>query len=223
MLAIPLFILFGVLIAIAAVRSSKRREERRVARQEFVASSGMREVPSRAERRERWNELVTTDYFETGADGVRWMAIDDEQSGQTVAITLVEHAWTHSEPDGGDDTYVHTLACTTSVRGLPLMHVRDRSMRALGAKGDPDIFASGDAALDQRCVVRAIDQAKARAILTPTVRAWLTNMPHKSGCLLSDRGITLYTRGHCSPRELDDLAQRVRELVRVIASAGATG
>lgn len=221
MLAIPLLILFGVVIVVVAMRSSKRREERRVARQEFVARGKMREVTTRAERRERWGGLVTTDYFETGADGVRWMAIDDEQSHQAIAITLVEHAWTHSEPDGGDDTYVHTLACTTSVQGLPQLHVRDRSMMAIGGTGDPDIFASGDATLDQRCVVRAIDQAKARAILTPAVRTWLTNMPHKSGCLLSDRGITLYTRGHCSPRELGDLAQRVRELVRVIASGGA--
>ncbi len=221
MIAIPLFIFFGVFVVFLAVRSSKRREQRRVARQAFVTSSSMREIESRTERRERWGGLVTIDYFETGADGIRWMAIDDEQGGQPVAVTLVEHAWTHSEPDGGDNTYVHTLACTTSVRGLPQLHVRDRSMMTFGSRGDPDIFTSGDAQLDERCVLRAIDAARARVLLTPAIRAWFTHMPLKSGCLLSDRGVTLYTRGHCSPHELADLAKRVRALVALLASLGS--
>jgi hypothetical protein len=46
-------------------------------------------------------------------------------------------------------------------------------------------------------------------------------MPLKSGCLLSDRGVTLYTRGHCSPHELADLAKRVRALVALLASLGS--
>lgn len=223
MLAIALLILFGVIVVVLAARSSERREQRRVARQQFVTSSHMREITSREERRERWGGLVTIDYFETGADGIRWMAVDEEEAGQPITVTLLEHAWTHSESDGGDSTYVHTLAGTTSVRGLPALHVRDRSMMSFGSRSDPDIFTTGDTLLDERCVMRAIDHAKARALLTPAVRAWFTHMPLKSGCLFSDRGITLYTRGSCAPHELVDLAKRVRELVRLLASVGSAG
>jgi hypothetical protein len=214
MFLIPL--IFVVLAIVLIALSTRARLQRRAAFAQSARDFAWRVIDEREERATIWQQLAAPAHLQDGVAGVRWMAIDNASG---IAVTLIEHAYTVNDDESSVTTWVHGLACTSDIRGLPNLHVRDRRLLIDSSHAnDPSNLATSDAAFDARFLVQSADAIATRTTLNAAVRAWLMQLPPKVALLTTPRGITLYERTKLSPMQMASRVRDLRVLPRLLAS-----